>query len=65
MAIEVGEQLTERQALEAMLTQSANDVAYTLAVWDAGSVDAFVVKMNALADIARDHRHPLRGRQRL
>ncbi len=49
VAIEVGEQLTERQALEAMLTQSANDVAYTLAVWDAGSVDAFVVKMNALA----------------
>ena len=49
MAIEVGEQLTERQMLEAMLTQSANDIAYSLAVWDAGSVDAFVVKMNALA----------------
>jgi D-alanyl-D-alanine carboxypeptidase (penicillin-binding protein 5/6) len=49
VAIEVGEQLTERQALEALLTQSANDVAYTLAVWDAGSIDAFVVKMNALA----------------
>ncbi len=49
VAIEVGEQLTERQALEALLTQSANDVAYTLAVWDAGSIDAFVAKMNALA----------------
>ena len=49
VAIEAGETLTERQMLEAMLTQSANDVAYSLAVWDAGSVAAFVVKMNALA----------------
>jgi D-alanyl-D-alanine carboxypeptidase (penicillin-binding protein 5/6) len=35
--------------LEAMLTRSANDIAYSLAVWDAGTLDAFVVKMNALA----------------
>ena len=35
--------------LEAMLTQSANDVAYSLAIWDAGSLPAFVAKMNALA----------------
>ncbi len=54
VAIEVGEQLTERQALEAMLTQSANDVAYTLAVWDAGSITAFVAKMNALATTLGD-----------
>ena len=47
--IQVGETLTERQMLEALLTRSANDIAYTLAVWDAGSVDAFVTKMNALA----------------
>jgi D-alanyl-D-alanine carboxypeptidase (penicillin-binding protein 5/6) len=47
--IEAGEQLTERQMLEAMLTQSANDVAYSLALWDAGSEPAFVAKMNALA----------------
>jgi serine-type D-Ala-D-Ala carboxypeptidase (penicillin-binding protein 5/6) len=47
--IQAGEVLTERQLLEALLTQSANDLAYTLAVWDAGSLAAFVVKMNALA----------------
>jgi D-alanyl-D-alanine carboxypeptidase (penicillin-binding protein 5/6) len=44
-----GEVLTELQMLEAMLTQSANDIAYSLAIWDAGSIPAFVVKMNALA----------------
>ena len=49
VAIETGESLTERQMLEALLTQSANDIAYSLAVWDAGSVPAFVAKMNALA----------------
>ncbi len=47
--IRVGEVLTERQMLEAMLTQSANDVAYSLALWDAGSLPAFVAKMNAMA----------------
>ena len=65
IAIQAGETLTERQMLEAMLTQSANDVAYSLAVWDAGSVAAFVVKMNALAAIGRSHQHALRRRQRL
>lgn len=49
IAIQAGETLTERQMLEAMMTQSANDVAFSLAVWDAGSVPAFVDKMNALA----------------
>jgi D-alanyl-D-alanine carboxypeptidase (penicillin-binding protein 5/6) len=47
--IRLGEVLTERQMLEAMLTQSANDIAFTLAVWDAGSTPAFVAKMNATA----------------
>jgi D-alanyl-D-alanine carboxypeptidase (penicillin-binding protein 5/6) len=47
--IRTGEVLTEVQMLEAMLTQSANDVAYSLAIWDAGSLPAFVAKMNALA----------------
>ena len=47
--IHVGEVLTERQMLEGLLTQSANDMAYSLAVWDAGSLPAFVAKMNALA----------------
>jgi len=47
--IQVGETLTERQMLEALMTRSANDIAYSLAVWDAGSVEAFVAKMNSLA----------------
>jgi serine-type D-Ala-D-Ala carboxypeptidase (penicillin-binding protein 5/6) len=49
VAIRTGEVLTERQMLEALLTQSANDIAYSLATWDAGSIPAFVAKMNALA----------------
>ncbi len=53
IVIQAGETLTERQMLEAMLTQSANDIAYSLAVWDAGSVPAFVGKMNALASTVR------------
>jgi D-alanyl-D-alanine carboxypeptidase (penicillin-binding protein 5/6) len=47
--LQAGETLTELQLLEALLNQSADDVAYTLAVWDAGSQPAFVAKMNALA----------------
>jgi len=49
IAIQSGETLTERQMLEAMMTQSANDIAFSLAVWDAGSLPPFVDKMNALA----------------
>ncbi|HEY3869475.1 MAG TPA: hypothetical protein VGM10_14035 [Actinocrinis sp.] len=49
VALTVGEQLTERQALEALLLASADDVATMLAEWDAGSVDAFLAKMNATA----------------
>jgi serine-type D-Ala-D-Ala carboxypeptidase (penicillin-binding protein 5/6) len=47
--LQAGETLTELQLLEALLNQSADDVAYTLAVWDAGSQQAFVARMNALA----------------
>jgi serine-type D-Ala-D-Ala carboxypeptidase (penicillin-binding protein 5/6) len=47
--IEAGEVLTERQALEALLLPSADDVAWILARWDAGSVGAFVDRMNAVA----------------
>ena len=47
--IQLGEKLTEFQMLEALMNQSANDIAYSLAMWDAGSVPAFVAKMNALA----------------
>jgi D-alanyl-D-alanine carboxypeptidase (penicillin-binding protein 5/6) len=53
-----GEMLSERQMLEALLTQSANDIAYSLAVWDAGSEAAFVAKMNALAvSLGATHTH--------
>ena len=56
--LQVGEKLTELQMLEALLNQSANDVAYSLAVWDAGSEAAFVVKMNALAaSLGATHTH--------
>jgi serine-type D-Ala-D-Ala carboxypeptidase (penicillin-binding protein 5/6) len=44
-----GEKLTERQALEAMLIPSGNNIASLLARWDSGSQSAFVAKMNARA----------------
>jgi len=44
-----GEQLTERQALQALLLPSANNIAVVLARWDAGSRDGFVARMNATA----------------
>ena len=49
VAIAAGEQLTERQALEALLLPSANNIAAVLARWDAGSVARFVARMNAAA----------------
>lgn len=49
VAVEAGEQLTEEQALEALLLPSGDNIATLLAVWDAGSASAFVVKMNAEA----------------
>jgi D-alanyl-D-alanine carboxypeptidase (penicillin-binding protein 5/6) len=45
--VTAGERLTERQALEAMLIPSGNNIASLLARWDAGSEAAFVAKMNA------------------
>src|SRR6266516_1946105 len=47
--IAAGEQVTERQALQALLLSSANNIAAVLARWDAGSVDRFVARMNAAA----------------
>jgi D-alanyl-D-alanine carboxypeptidase (penicillin-binding protein 5/6) len=49
LAVRAGERLTEYQALQAMLIPSANNVAALLARWDAGSVPAFVARMNATA----------------
>jgi D-alanyl-D-alanine carboxypeptidase (penicillin-binding protein 5/6) len=49
VSIAAGERLTERQALQALLLPSANNIAALLARWDAGSADSFVVRMNATA----------------
>jgi serine-type D-Ala-D-Ala carboxypeptidase (penicillin-binding protein 5/6) len=47
--IAAGEQLTQRQALQALLLPSANNIAAVLARWDGGSADRFVARMNATA----------------
>jgi serine-type D-Ala-D-Ala carboxypeptidase (penicillin-binding protein 5/6) len=47
--VTVGERLTERQALQALLLPSANNIAATLADYDAGGLRAFVVRMNSTA----------------
>jgi D-alanyl-D-alanine carboxypeptidase (penicillin-binding protein 5/6) len=49
VSIAAGEQLTERQALQALLLPSANNIAAVLARWDGGSADRFVARMNATA----------------
>jgi D-alanyl-D-alanine carboxypeptidase (penicillin-binding protein 5/6) len=56
--IQSGEVLTERQALDGLLVHSANDLAFTLACWDAGSLSAFVAKMNSTAQsLGMDQTH--------
>jgi D-alanyl-D-alanine carboxypeptidase (penicillin-binding protein 5/6) len=45
-----GEQLTEKQALQAMLLPSANNYAISLANWAYGSVPAFLTAANAWLD---------------
>jgi D-alanyl-D-alanine carboxypeptidase (penicillin-binding protein 5/6) len=47
--VAAGETITERQALEALVLPSADNIAWMLARWDAGSQDAFAAKMNATA----------------
>jgi serine-type D-Ala-D-Ala carboxypeptidase (penicillin-binding protein 5/6) len=47
--VAAGEKLTERQALQALLLPSANNIAPVLARWDAGSLERFVARMNATA----------------
>ena len=51
-----GEQLSERDALEALLLASADNVAKILARWDSGTVPAFVARMNkAAAQLGMTH----------
>ncbi len=47
--VALGEHLTEHQLLEALLIPSADNIADFLAGWDAGSLAAFVTKMNVTA----------------
>ncbi|MHB1925186.1 MAG: D-alanyl-D-alanine carboxypeptidase family protein [Acidimicrobiales bacterium] len=47
--VQAGEQLTEHQALEALLVASANNIGTLLAEWDAGSQAVFVSRMNTEA----------------
>jgi len=47
--VQAGEQLTEYQALQGLLIPSANNLATVLARWAAGSMAAFVNRMNAKA----------------
>jgi D-alanyl-D-alanine carboxypeptidase (penicillin-binding protein 5/6) len=50
VAVAAGEVISERHALEALLLlPSADNMAWILARWDAGSQDAFTAKMNAAA----------------
>jgi D-alanyl-D-alanine carboxypeptidase (penicillin-binding protein 5/6) len=44
--VEVGEQITEYQALQAMLLPSANNIADSLATWAYGSMEAYVKQAN-------------------
>jgi D-alanyl-D-alanine carboxypeptidase (penicillin-binding protein 5/6) len=45
----LGEQITEQQLLGGLLVHSADNYADLLARWDAGSIPAFITKMNATA----------------
>jgi serine-type D-Ala-D-Ala carboxypeptidase (penicillin-binding protein 5/6) len=56
--VRTGEVLTEHQALQALMLASADNVAQILARWDAGSVPAFLKKMNAqAAALGMTHTH--------
>ncbi len=47
--VAAGETITEREALEALLLPSADNMAWILARWDAGSQAVFVARMNTTA----------------
>src|SRR5437764_3920600 len=49
VSVAAGEELTEWQALQALLLPSANNIAAVLARWDAGSAERFGARMNAIA----------------
>ncbi|MDT0347033.1 serine hydrolase [Streptomyces litchfieldiae] len=47
--VEAGTSITQREAMQAIMIASANNVARLLARWDAGSEEEFVDKMNEAA----------------
>lgn len=49
-ALNAGQQLTQLELLRGLMIPSANNYAEILAEWDSGSVEAFVLKMNAEAE---------------
>jgi D-alanyl-D-alanine carboxypeptidase (penicillin-binding protein 5/6) len=49
VSVKAGEQISERQALQALLLPSANNIAALLAIRDAGGSTAFVARMNSTA----------------
>jgi D-alanyl-D-alanine carboxypeptidase (penicillin-binding protein 5/6) len=56
--VTLNEQISEAQVLGGMLVHSADNFADLLATWDAGSIPAFVAKMNAAAArLGMDHSH--------
>ncbi len=56
VAVQAGEQLTERQLLEGLLIPSGNNIAWLLATRVAGSETGFIAEMNAQAHtLGLDH----------
>ena len=49
VAVRAGESISELQALEMVLIPSGDNIMQLLATWDAGTSQAFVAEMNALA----------------
>ena len=65
VALRAGEQLTERQLLEALLVPSGNNIAWMLGAKVAGSETRFVAEMNAQAGALGMDQHDLHRSQRL
>ena len=58
IGLDVGEQLTVRDLLYAMMVKSANECAYALAEWAAGDVESFADMMNEKAkELGCEHTH--------
>ncbi|WP_247690808.1 serine hydrolase [Streptomyces sp. B15] len=56
--VQAGTKISQREAMDAIMIASANNVARLLARWDAGSEKAFVKKMNAAAkDLGMTNTH--------